>query len=55
MKERFRTLPPKGKEQMKAAVQQLVELYEAIDKPALAAKWRKTLEDHKTAAKPLEK
>ena len=40
---------------MKVALRQLVELYEATDKPDLAAEWRKTLHDHKTAAKPLEK
>ncbi len=55
MKERFSTLPPKAKDQMKVAAQHLVEIYEATDKPDLAAKWRKTLEDHKTPEKPLEK
>lgn len=55
MKERFGTLPPKAKDQMAVALRQLVELYEATDRSALAAKWRKTLEDHTSAAKPLEK
>ena len=55
MKERFKMLSPKAKDQTKLALRQLVELYEATDKSALAAKWRKTLEELKTAEKPQEK
>ena len=55
MKARERSLPPKAKDQMRVALKQLVELYEATDKPDQAANWRKTLEATKTAAKPLEK
>jgi eukaryotic-like serine/threonine-protein kinase len=55
MKARETALPPKAKDYMKVALQHLVMLYEAIDKPDLAAKWRKTLHEYKTAEKPLEK
>ena len=40
---------------MTEALERLVQLYEATDKPDLAAKWRKELEAAKAADKPAEK
>lgn len=52
MKEREAKLPPFGKTRLNEAIQRLVDLYTAWDKPEEAAKWKAMLEE---AAKPSPK
>ncbi len=55
MKNREKTIPPDGEESLTEALERLVQLLEATNKPDDAAKWRKELEDRKAAAKSREK
>ena len=55
MKQREATIPPQGKDRLTEALERLVQLYEATDKPDEAAEWRKELEANKSAEKPPEK
>ena len=45
MRDRETHIPPNGKVRLTEAVERLVKLYEALDKPIDAAKWRKELEE----------
>ena len=49
MKSREATVPARGKYYLLEALERLVQLYEATDKPEEAAKWRKELEARKAA------
>jgi hypothetical protein len=44
MKQREATIPPEGKPRVTEALERVVQLYEATNKPDEAAKWRKKLE-----------
>ncbi len=52
MKEREDKIPPQGKPRLTEALERLVQLYDAWDKPAEAAKWRKELEARKAGHSP---
>jgi eukaryotic-like serine/threonine-protein kinase len=47
MKQRESTMPPQAKVHLTTALERIVQLYEATDKPAEAARWRKKLEGSK--------
>jgi Tetratricopeptide repeat len=47
MKQREKTMPPQAKDRPTAALERLVQLYEATDKPDQAARWRKELDSAK--------
>ena len=55
MKQREATIPPQAKFNLTEALERLVQLYEATDKPDEAARWRKELEATQAAEKPPEK
>jgi len=55
MKQHEATIPPQRKDRLPEALERLVQLYEATDKPDEAARWRKELEASETAEKPPEK
>jgi hypothetical protein len=44
MKKRAAQIPPHGKVRLTEALERLVQLYEATDRKAEAARWRKELE-----------
>jgi len=50
LKECESKIPPQGKARLTEALQRLVDLYTAWDKPDEAAKWKQQLEDHQAAA-----
>jgi hypothetical protein len=56
MKAREASIPASGKPRLPEALDRLVELYLALDKPEEAAKWRKEMEESKAAEnlKPAE-
>ena len=41
------TIPPSERHRLKVAVEQIIQLYEAWEKPAEAEKWRARLEEAK--------
>ena len=47
MKDREATIPPQGKVRLTEAIQRLIDLYTAWDKPDQAAEWRKKLGEPK--------
>ena len=47
MKEREARIPPQGKARLTEAIQRLIDLYTAWDKPDQAAEWRKKLDASK--------
>ena len=49
MKEREAKLPPFGKTRLNDAIQRLIDLYTAWEKPEEAAKWKAVLDEHKAA------
>jgi hypothetical protein len=49
MRQREATLPPQWKHRLSEALEYLIQLYEATNKPEQAAKWRKQLEASKAA------
>ena len=51
MKQREKTIPPQGQVRPTEALERLVQLYEATNKPDKAASWRKELEARKAAGK----
>jgi tetratricopeptide (TPR) repeat protein len=51
MKQREATIPPQASDRLTEALERLVQLYEATNKPEEAAKWRNEWEDRKTAQK----
>ena len=55
MKQREKTIPPQRQVRLTEAIERLVQLYEAMDKPDEAAKWRKELDAIKAAQKKPEK
>jgi len=55
MKQHETTIPPQAKVRLTEALERLVQLYEATDKPDEAARWRKKLEASKAAEKLPEK
>jgi tetratricopeptide (TPR) repeat protein len=55
MKQRGTTIPPQAKVRLTEALERLVQLYEAINKPDEAAKWRKERDGSRAAEKPPEK
>jgi serine/threonine protein kinase/tetratricopeptide (TPR) repeat protein len=55
MKQREATIPPQAKDRLTEALERLVQLYEATNKPDEAARWRKELENRKTTPKQPEK
>ena len=48
MKRLEATIPPQGRDRLTEALQRLVRLYEATNKPAEAARWRATLAGDRT-------
>jgi tetratricopeptide (TPR) repeat protein len=48
MRQREAKVPPKWKRRLTEGLERLVQLYEAWDKPDLAAQWRKKLDEQKT-------
>jgi tetratricopeptide (TPR) repeat protein len=52
MQERDATIPPPGKPRLTEALERLVQLYEAWEKPDQAATWRKKLDDAKAGSVP---
>jgi len=55
MKQREATIPALGKVNLITALERLVQLYEATNKPDETARWRKELETRKAAEKPPER
>jgi hypothetical protein len=55
MKERQKTIPPRGKVRLPEAAERLMQLYEATGKKDEAARWRKEVETLRAAAKAAEK
>jgi eukaryotic-like serine/threonine-protein kinase len=55
MKEREKTIPPEARTRIPEALDRLVQLYQATNKPDDAAKWRKEQETRKSAVKASEK
>ena len=55
MKQRAASLGPDGHEQLSAALESLVELYEATGQQEQAAKWRTELEAAQAKAKQAKK
>ncbi len=55
MKQREKTISPESKARLAEALERLVELHEATEKPDEAAKWCTELEARKSAGKPAEK
>jgi hypothetical protein len=55
MKRREATIPLQGKDRLSEALERLVQLYEATDRPVDAARCRQELEARKAAGKPPEK
>ena len=47
LKERAAKIPPQGKVRLSEAIQRLIDLYTAWDKPDQAAEWRKKLDASK--------
>ena len=54
MKQREKTIPPRGRVRLTEALQRLVQLYDATGKKDDAAKWRKELEATKQGKEPLK-
>jgi hypothetical protein len=50
MKERAIKIPQDGQERLTEALERLVQLYEAVNKPEQAATWRKELKEFKKPA-----
>ena len=51
MKQREATIPPERKTSLTKALEYLIELYEATDKPDVAARWREELQATKRTEK----
>jgi hypothetical protein len=54
LKQREKTIPPQAKVRLIEALQRLVKLYEAPDKPDEATKWREELKSRQPAEKDPE-
>ena len=55
MRQREATIPPQEKPRLTEALEYVIQLYEATNKPEQAAKWRKQLEASKAAQRQPEK
>jgi hypothetical protein len=55
MKKREANTPAQGKDRLPEALERLVQLYEATNKPDEATRWRNELEATKVAGKPPER
>jgi hypothetical protein len=55
MKQREDKIPTQYRSRLAEALERLVQLYDAWNKPDEAAKWRKAFEAHKKAAEKTDK
>ena len=55
MKRREATIPPQGKPRLTEALERIVQLYDATNKPDESSRWRKELNATNAAGKPSEK
>jgi hypothetical protein len=55
MKARAKTIPPQSQSRLTEALERLVQLYDAWDRPEQAQAWRERLEQAKASNKDMKK